>query len=277
MTVDNTFMIKKIQAMKTLFAIYSPLTKMPYIQCDEETFDDEIHLFTELENAKKFCQEMMKQKIPLAIRKLENEKAILQFYNELYQDGVNAVLYHDEINVTRMDLDKIVRLPEPDQNRQKPVSNPLLQLTAAYFFQEARRPDQSKDDPQRSRRLHELGEEMLVNIGRSTVILPVIENPNPEGEESKGKQLGAVVLKNNKNEIFQPVFTDLHEIIRMYPNSVQKFRALNLPFSKLPAQVLKDSKGFVLNPAGFNLLLNRDLLNLIAQRFVPQEEKNSNN
>ena len=144
MTVDNTFMIKKIQAMKTLFAIYSPLTKMPYIQCDEETFDDEIHLFTELENAKKFCQEMMKQKIPLAIRKLENEKMILQFYNELYQDGVNAVLYHDEVNVTRMDLDKIVRLPEPDQNRQKPVSNPLLQLTAAYFFQEARRPDQRR-------------------------------------------------------------------------------------------------------------------------------------
>ena len=28
MTVDNTFMIKKIQAMKTLFAIYSPLTKI---------------------------------------------------------------------------------------------------------------------------------------------------------------------------------------------------------------------------------------------------------
>ena len=100
----------------------------------------------------------------------------------------------------------------------------------------------------------------------------MIEKPVQEGEESKGKQLGAVVLKNNKNEIFQPVFTDLTEIVRMYPKAIQQFRAMNVPFAKLPAQVLKNSQGFVLNPAGFNLILNRDLLNMIAQRFVPQEE-----
>ncbi len=272
MTVDNTFMIKKLQAMKTLYAIYSPLTKMPYIECDEETFDDEVHLFSDLDMAKSYCQEMGKNKIHLAVRKLEGEKVILQFYNELFQDGVNAVLYHDEVNKTRMELGRIIKLPETENMPNAPVRNPLLQLTAAYFFQEARRPEMPKDDPERNRHLHELEEEMLVNIGRSTLILPVIEKPVQEGEESKGKQLGAVVLKNNKNEIFQPVFTDLTEIVRMYPKAIQQFRAMNVPFAKLPAQVLKNSQGFVLNPAGFNLILNRDLLNMIAQRFVPQEE-----
>ncbi|HIX78093.1 MAG TPA: SseB family protein [Candidatus Fusicatenibacter merdavium] len=265
-------MIKKLQAMKTLYAIYSPLTKMPYIECDEETFDDEVHLFSDLDMAKSYCQEMGKNKIHLAVRKLEGEKVILQFYNELFQDGVNAVLYHDEVNKTRMELGRIIKLPETENMPNAPVRNPLLQLTAAYFFQEARRPEMPKDDPERNRHLHELEEEMLVNIGRSTLILPVIEKPVQEGEESKGKQLGAVVLKNNKNEIFQPVFTDLTEIVRMYPKAIQQFRAMNVPFAKLPAQVLKNSQGFVLNPAGFNLILNRDLLNMIAQRFVPQEE-----
>lgn len=268
MTVDNTFMIKKIQAMKTLFAIYSPLTKMPYIQCDEETFDDQVHLFTELENAKTFCEEKMKEKIPLLIHKLENEKIILQFYNELYLIGVNAVVYHDEVNATHMELDKIIKIHDWEDKKQKPVLNPLLQLTAAYFFQEARRPEQPKDDPQRNRLLHELEEEMLVNIGRSTLILPVIPKPVKEGEENQPPQLGAVVLKNNKNEVFQPVFTDFSEIIKMYPKDIQKFHAMAVPFSKLPAQVLENSQGMVLNPAGFNLILNRQLLQLISQRFV---------
>lgn len=273
MTVDNTFMIKKLQAMKTLFAIYSPLTKMPYIECDGETFDDEAHLFSDLETAKAYCQEMGKQKIPLAIRKLDGERVILPFYHELYQDGVNAVIYHDEVNQTRLELGAIIKIPEWDKMKQRPVFNPLLQLTAAYFLQEARRPEQPKDDPERNRRLHDLEEEMLVNIGRSRLLLPVIERPAKEGEENKGKQLGAVVLKNNKNEIFQPVFTDFTEIAKMYPKAGQEFKAMTLPFAKLPAQVLKDSKGFVLNPAGFNLILNRQLLELIARRFVQTEEK----
>ena len=46
-----------------------------------------------------------------------------------------------------------------------------------------------------------------------------------------------------------------------------------VPFSKLVTQVLKDSQGFVLNPAGFNMILNRPLLTLIAQRFAQPEEK----
>ena len=273
MTVDNTFMIKKLQAMKTLFAVYSPLTKMPYVECDPETFDDQIHLFESLEKAKAYCEETAKNKIPLAIRKLEEEKQILPFYHELYQNGVNAVLYHDEKNETRMELGAIIRIPDWDKMEKRPVFNPLLQLTAAYFFQEARRPDQPKDNPERNRMLHEREEEMLVNIARASLVLPVIEKPAEEGEEGQGKKLGAVILKNNKNEIFQPVFTDFTEIAKMYPKAGAEFKIMTIPFPKLIPQLLKESTGFVINPAGFNLVLNRKLLELIAQRFLPQEEQ----
>lgn len=273
MTVDNTFMIKKLQAMKTLFAVYSPLTKMPYVECDPETFDDQIHLFESLEKAKAYCEETAKNKIPLAIRKLEEERQILSFYHELYQNGVNAVIYHDEMNETRMELGTIIRIPDWDKMEKRPVFNPLLQLTAAYFFQEARRPEQPKDDQERNRMLHEREEEMLVNIARSTFVLPVIEKPAAEGEEGKGRQLGAVILKNSKNEIFQPVFTDFTEIAKMYPKAGTEFKIMSIPFPKLIPQLLKDARGFVINPAGFNLVMNRNLLELIAQRFVPQEEE----
>jgi len=272
MTVDNTFMIKKLQAMKTLFAVYSPLTKMPYVECDQETFDDQIHLFADLEMAKTFCQENAKDKVPMAIRKLEEDKVILGFYHELYQNGVNAVVYHDEVNQTRMELETIIQIPDWSKMKQRPVFNPLIQLTAAYFFQEARRPEQPKDNPERNRRLHELEEEMLVNITRGNLLLPVIEQPAQEGEDGQ-KRLGAVIVKNNKDEVFQPIFTDLTELARMYPNAAKEFKVIAVPFSKLVTQVLKDSKGFVLNPAGFNMILNRQLLALIAQRFVQPEEK----
>lgn len=272
MTVDNTFMIKKLQAMKTLFAVYSPLTKMPYVECDRETFDDQIHLFADLEKAKEYCQETAKNKIPLAIRKLEEEKQIIPFFHELYQNGVNVIVYHDEMNETRMELETIITIPDWDKMERRPVFNQLLQLTAAYFLQEARRPDQPKDDPERRKMLHELEEEMLVNIARSSLILPIVEKPAKEGEEEKGKQFGAVILKNGKNEIFQPVFTDFSEVARMYPKAGTDFKVMTIPFPKLATQLLKDAQGFVINPAGFNLILNRNLLEMIAQRFVPQDE-----
>lgn len=272
MTVDNTFMIKKLQAMKTLFAVYSPLTKMPYVECDQETFDDQVHLFADLEKAKEYCQETAKNKIPLAIRKMEEEKQIIPYYHELYQNGVNVIIYHDEMNETRMELEKIIPIPDWDKMERRPVFNQLLQLTAAYFLQEARRPDQPKDDPERRKMLHELEEEMLVNIARSSLVLPIVEKPAKEGEEEKGKQFGAVILKNGKDEIFQPVFTDFTEVARMYPKAGAEFKIMTVPFPKLATQLLKNAQGFVINPAGFNLVLNRSLLEMIMQRFVPQDE-----
>lgn len=56
------------------------------------------------------------------------------------------MLYHDEVNKTRMELGRIIKLPETENMPNAPVRNPLLQLTAAYFFQEARRPEMPKDD-----------------------------------------------------------------------------------------------------------------------------------
>ena len=47
MAIDHSFMIRKIQTLPEMFVIFSQLTKQPYVTCDEETFDDQIHIFTD--------------------------------------------------------------------------------------------------------------------------------------------------------------------------------------------------------------------------------------
>ena len=60
MTIDHKFAIKKLQKLDGFFTAFSPLTRMPYIHCDEETFDDQVYLFSSEEMCKK-----MKRKIRL--------------------------------------------------------------------------------------------------------------------------------------------------------------------------------------------------------------------
>ena len=52
MTVDNSFTMKKFQSMEIIYVTFSQITKLPYVECDPETFDDQVYMFTEEEAAK---------------------------------------------------------------------------------------------------------------------------------------------------------------------------------------------------------------------------------
>ena len=47
--------IKKLRTASELYALMSPCTKMPYVQCDPETMDDEIFLYPEEETGRCVC------------------------------------------------------------------------------------------------------------------------------------------------------------------------------------------------------------------------------
>ena len=47
MTVDNSFTMKKFQSMEIIYVTFSQITKLPYVECDPETFDDQVYMFTE--------------------------------------------------------------------------------------------------------------------------------------------------------------------------------------------------------------------------------------
>ena len=45
MTVDNQFILRKLQSLENATIVFSTVTKHPFLVCDEETFDDELLLF----------------------------------------------------------------------------------------------------------------------------------------------------------------------------------------------------------------------------------------
>ena len=46
--------VKELQARETVFVAYSQVTKLPYVTCGEESYNDQVWLFAEEETLKEF-------------------------------------------------------------------------------------------------------------------------------------------------------------------------------------------------------------------------------
>ena len=65
MSVDNRFMIKRLQGLEEMFVSFAQTTRMPFVECDEETFDDQVYLFADEDDAKNWAREYGEKNIPL--------------------------------------------------------------------------------------------------------------------------------------------------------------------------------------------------------------------
>lgn len=99
--------MKKLSTSKELFVLMSLCTKMPFVMCDPETFDDEVFLYEKEEDIKREGQRFLDQKIPLQIAKIDN-KQFLHFYSNLFTMGVNCLVFNgymeDEYKLQLADL-----------------------------------------------------------------------------------------------------------------------------------------------------------------------------
>ena len=277
MTVDNSFTMKKFQSMEIIYVTFSQITKLPYVECDPETFDDQVYMFTEEEAAKEFAKSYVEKNTPLLTVKVLR-KQMPNFYMGLYAEGVNMVIFHEGDQTRRIELEQI--FPKPDMEKMNkqhlPVLNPGVQLTVVYFLQELRKPNQRRDDAERMQHLRELEEEMLVNLMRSKFIL-AIDISQVQGEfdpANPGPDVRIPYIKNQNEDIFQPLFSSVEE-------------------ESLSDHLMKQAKGFVINPSGFNLLLTREQLQrimgaqaqsvrpnleaMMAQAAAAQAQKNAQN
>ena len=75
---------------EAIYVLMSDCTKMPFVACDPETYDDEIYIFFGEEDAKKEGQRIVAKKNPLRVIKVE-QKFLLSFYASLLPMGVNAI------------------------------------------------------------------------------------------------------------------------------------------------------------------------------------------
>ena len=73
-------------------------------------------------------------------------------------------------------------------------------------------------------------------------------------------------VKNGDGEIYQPLFSDMWEFQKFNKNSGSKFRIVTVPFKGLLPSLIKDAKGYILNPAGVSLILLRERLKAMGEQ-----------
>lgn len=253
---DNSTTVTKqetLAALRTpgeLYVIMSGATRLPFVFCDEETFDDEIFLYYRADDAKEKAKELQGKSYASAVVKLE-DKQLLAFYTSLYTMGVNCLAVNSgtdtEISIQLSDL-VIRRKPEELPEGKRPVENPALHLTAIYFMQEMRR----QAEPQPTEELNKLQEELLAHYGKGTFVAAVRED-------------GQVpILKQKDGSIYQPLFTDMLEFQKFARG--EKMKMAVIPAAKIPEILVGEAKGVVINPFGVNVQLQ------VAKRKKPAQD-----
>ena len=270
MTVDNSFLIKKFQKFENIFVLFSQTTKLPFVECDEETFDDQVYVFTDETRVQDFARKYTNEKLLLAAAKIPNAQ-FKGFLTSLYAIGVNALMVQDEGAPVRVELEQLAPKPDLEAMKAEPVPklNPELQLTALYFLQELRRPVERT--PEEKKQLRALEEEMAVNLMKSRFIVAV-DVTDVEGEwnpKDRNQKVKIPFVKNKEGNIFQPCYSDLGEFKKFNArNKNAKFRLMAVPYEDLPKYLIRDSKGYVFNPAGFNLTLTREQLEQMKKNYA---------
>ena len=264
MTVDKSFLIRSIQKKEEIIVAYCAYTNMPLVVCDPETYNDQVWIFDKEEQLQKFAKSYTERKILLKGIKFPKDK-MLEFFSMLFTIGVNELVFAGENGEEKLELEDLVRRPDFSKlpKEQQPLQNPELQLTGLYFMQEASRPVPNEQKES----LKDLEEELSANLVKSRYVVPIelLEGPESDTEKLKNRKYRLPILKNKNGDVVQPIFTDITELNKF--NKENKFKALVMPFDNLAKIVVKDSKGFLLNPMGFHIAMPKELLEGLKKRF----------
>lgn len=243
--------LKTLPKREKIYITFSRLTHLPYVECNEDTFDDEVFLFTEEADALERAKELSAEKQPAIAVKAE-QKDMLKLFADLYVYGVTRLVIAVGKDVLTMQLSEVVRRPAMSQlpENKRPLENPELQLSMMYYLQESRKNQENPD----TEHLSELEDEMAVNLIRARYLIPVKE---VEVDGKKATQLLLMKLKNG--DAAAPIFTDAVEYNRFKKD--QELKAAVTDFEKLAGMPLpSEVKGFMLNPGGAQLMLTKEYL-----------------
>ncbi len=228
----------KVELLKRLtnaesefFVVMSACTKLPYIVCDEETYDDEVLLYFDETEVRAEFERLMGEHIPVNVTKLTT-KQMLFFFTSLFTMGVNALLVHHNGEKTIVQITDIVKKKEKDQMPEGAnwVENPELHLCALYLAQTLRAP--AKEDI--TEKVREMQEELTAFFRQGRFIFGLLQ----EGQ-------GTPLVKLKDGKVYQPMFTDVLEFQRF--NKENKFRPVIVDGANLQKVLPKEANGIILN------------------------------
>lgn len=236
---EKIAVMAKIQKAEMVYGILSVGTRMPYVICDPDTYDDEILLFLDMERAQAKAKALRTQGEPVQILKIDS-KHLLLFFSNLYTMGVNCIVVNEgDADETRFQLQEIVHRAADEELPEGKVriENPQFHLTALYFMQKMMRAEKTENETE----LQELREEAMAHFKKGRYIVAF--------EEGKG----APVLTAKNGDKYQPIFTDILEFQKF--NQGKKFRTAVIEADKVVQIIPKEAKGIAVNPFGVNLRL----------------------
>ena len=165
MGISKEEAIKELQTREMVYVAYSQATKLPYVKCDEESYNDQAWIFSTEEQIKEFGKQLLEDKILLMGMRYA-KKDYPRLYGTFYAIGINSVVWVDGEDKIEIDLPDIAKQADLSklEPAQRPLLNPTLQLSGIYFMQELRRPVEKDQHGN----IRELEEELIVNLRKST-------------------------------------------------------------------------------------------------------------
>lgn len=263
MAVDNKFLIRKIKGLAKAYVMFSRVTRHPFAVCDEETFDDQLWLFSTEESVKDTAQKFLEKGYPIYGVTFEKERLGI-FFAEAHALGFNQVVFMDGDRKSCVGLVEII--PEPDFSKlpveRRPVLNPALQLSSLYFMQELSRqiPAEEKTN------LQELEEELAANLSKSRLMIPVVGKKlfKPGDKLEKGS-FDLTFVKDKEGVMFLPVFSDVLEFNLF--NDKKQFQGVVMTIDQLRPLVQGKCEGMIVNPRSMALKLTPKMIDGILKRF----------
>lgn len=263
--MDRREVLSTIPKAVNLYIIHSEFTRLPYIECDDKTFDDVAFFFDIKENADKKSKELLEKKQKNTVVEL-NQEGILRAFTHLVIAGVDAIKYNCQGEDYVIQLNEIVKLSDfsdlPPEKR--PVENRTLQLTMLYFAQEIRANIDNPNTPE----IHDMEEEMMVNILKARFLVPVRE---VEVEGQTQMQMLMIKLGENGGSMI-PVFTDNIEFDKM-PNDETVKKTIIDAKSLINFPLTPECDGFLINPMGVSLPLNAGIINNLKNMEIASADK----
>lgn len=281
-------MVSEIKELKEAYALFSPLTNMPYVECEEETYNDQAFLYAKKEEAEAAVAAYEQKGIRVTVKELKTVELKMQAASEKQEDkriylnqvrqylstlpmmGINAV-YYQSAGKKAKSIEVSEILPEGFDKKitDNPFYQPNLQLTGMYLMQEARRKKEYVDRKQ----LQEMDEEFSSNLVKGRLVMAVVPPKGKEKEQQLNlKECKLPYLKHQSGDSFFPVFTDLWEF-QKYAQRRKDLRPIQIPFAEISKFWIDGAKAYMINPMGFSLPLAREMVPKIIERFgVPKEE-----
>jgi hypothetical protein len=266
------------------YILFSPLTNMPYVECENENYNDQVRMYAKKEAAEAAVKELEEAGIRTTIRELKTVEVKLQnnakekkmYLNQVRQQltilpsiGLNAVEFTGaDGEAQTVELTEVLPDEFTEKIKDHASYQPNLQLTGLYLMQEARRKKEFVDPKQ----LKEMDEEFSSNLVKSRMFLAVLP---PEGKEQEKqvnlKECKMPYLKHQNGDIFFPLFTDIWEF-QKYAQGKKELRPVQIPFADVTKFWVKDAKAYMINPMGFSLPITKEMIPRILQRFGVSEE-----